>query len=257
MFTNKEEFEEFEESNGNVQIGQEGVKIPIKGRGRKVKYFFGKKLIFEKALYVPQLPYNIISLTQLWNKGGDLKKIGNNSFSILKNKKRIFGGKIDNGLLHIQFDNQKAMISKHERLSHSGTEKGCEDCHLGKATRSQFKNKIKRNTDPIEEISINLMGPIAPSSLGGSKYVLVAVDTGCCFSWVCMLKEKSEAKEELLRIIRKLENIFEKNVKRIICDGGKEFVNKILKEFCDNRGINLIITTPYTPQHNDIVERTN
>ncbi|MBW0463585.1 hypothetical protein O181_003300 [Austropuccinia psidii MF-1] len=150
MFNNKEEFEEIEEINGSIQIGQEGVKIPIKGRGRVVKYFYGKKLIFEKALYVSQLPYNLISLTQLWNRGGDLKKIGNTSFSIIKNKKRIFGGKIDNGLLHIQFDNQKAMISKHEHLSHSGTEKGCEACHLGKATRSQFKNKIEHNTDQIE-----------------------------------------------------------------------------------------------------------
>ncbi|MBW0463584.1 hypothetical protein O181_003299 [Austropuccinia psidii MF-1] len=101
------------------------------------------------------------------------------------------------------------------------------------------------------------MGPITPTSLGGSKYVLVEIDTRSRFSWVRMLKEKSEAKEEVLKIIRQLENRFEKNVKKIICDGGKEFVNKILKEFCENRVINLIVTTPYTPQHNGIVERTN
>ncbi|MBW0513120.1 hypothetical protein O181_052835 [Austropuccinia psidii MF-1] len=83
------------------------------------------------------------------------------------------------------------MIRKHECLSHSGTEKGCEACHLGKETRSQFKNKNECNTDPID-----LMGPITPTSLGGSKYVLVAVDTGSCFSWNSYKRRLDERSEK-------------------------------------------------------------
>ncbi|MBW0526229.1 hypothetical protein O181_065944 [Austropuccinia psidii MF-1] len=109
----------------------------------------------------------------------------------------------------------------------------------------------------LEEISVDLMGPITPQLLGGAKYVLVVVDLSSHFSWVRMLKSKSEGKDELKKIIKQSENSIEKQVKKIVCDGGKEFVNKFVKEFREERGIQLTITTPYTPQHNGVVERIN
>ncbi|MBW0567329.1 hypothetical protein O181_107044 [Austropuccinia psidii MF-1] len=110
---------------------------------------------------------------------------------------------------------------------------------------------------PLEEISVDLMGPITPESLGGAKYILVVVDSNSCFSWVIMLKNKGDAKHELEKIISQAETALETQVKNIICDGGKEFVNSFIKDFCDSRGIQITVTTPYTPQHNGIAERTN
>ncbi|MBW0474505.1 hypothetical protein O181_014220 [Austropuccinia psidii MF-1] len=101
------------------------------------------------------------------------------------------------------------------------------------------------------------MGPITPTSIGGSHYVPVVVDTATRFSWVRFLKSKDKAKDKLIEINNKEENRLEKSVKRILTNGGKEFVNKFTLNFCANRGIENITTTPYTPQHNGIVERLN
>ncbi|MBW0545089.1 hypothetical protein O181_084804, partial [Austropuccinia psidii MF-1] len=101
------------------------------------------------------------------------------------------------------------------------------------------------------------MGPITPTSIGGSNFVLVVVDTATRFSWVVFLKSKDKAKEKMVEIINKAENRLGKSVKRILTDGGKEFVNKFISDFCVNRGIENITTTPYTPQHNGIVENLN
>ncbi|MBW0481448.1 hypothetical protein O181_021163 [Austropuccinia psidii MF-1] len=101
------------------------------------------------------------------------------------------------------------------------------------------------------------MGPITPESLGGAKYILVVVDSYSRFSWVQILRSKSDAPAELKKIIKQAKNTLERQVKKLICDGGKEFVNSLIKNFCDARGIKLTVTTPYTPQHNGIVERIN
>ncbi|MBW0571765.1 hypothetical protein O181_111480, partial [Austropuccinia psidii MF-1] len=257
MFTNESDFINLKESSGGVQIGQEGVKIPIKGRGEVVKVLNENKVVFKEALLVPDLPYNLISLSRIWKEKGDLERLQDNKFQVIKNKKKVFGGHIENGLLHVDFDYNNAFASEHERLGHSGRSGNCEACKIGKSTRIAFNGKITRPDKPLEEISVDLMGPITPESLGGAKYILVVVDSNSRFSWVRMLKNKGDAKHELEKIISQAETALETQVKNIICDGGKEFVNNFIKDFCDSRGIQLTVTTPYTPQHNGIAERTN
>ncbi|MBW0580268.1 hypothetical protein O181_119983, partial [Austropuccinia psidii MF-1] len=51
MFTSKKNFDTLENSTGAVQIGQEGVKIPIKGKGPVTKSSNGRKITFQNALY--------------------------------------------------------------------------------------------------------------------------------------------------------------------------------------------------------------
>ncbi|MBW0460452.1 hypothetical protein O181_000167 [Austropuccinia psidii MF-1] len=233
MFTSKSDFTDLRISSGGVQIGQEGVKIPIKGRGKVIKISNNNKIVFNNALYVPDLPYNLISLSKIWKGKGDLERLQNNKFQVVQNKKKIFNGNIKNGLLHINFDNNNTFVSEHKRLGHGGKSYNCEACKMVKSTQILFNGKIERPNQPLDEISVYLMGPITPISLGGAN--------------------KQDAKHELEKVILQAENILEKQVKRIICDGGKEFV----KVFCEERGIQLTITTPYTPQHNGIVERIN
>ncbi|MBW0468323.1 hypothetical protein O181_008038 [Austropuccinia psidii MF-1] len=72
-----------------------------------------------------------------------------------------------------------------------------------------------------------------------------------------MLKSKQYAKHELEKAILQAENVLEKQVKRIIGDGGKEFVNNFMEVFCEERGIQLTVTTLYTPKNNGTVEIIN
>ncbi|MBW0542886.1 hypothetical protein O181_082601 [Austropuccinia psidii MF-1] len=80
MFTKEEDFTNLRPSLGGVQIGQEGVKIPVKGRGKVVKFSKGNRIVFKEAIYVPDLPYNLVSLSQIWKRNGDLERLANNKF---------------------------------------------------------------------------------------------------------------------------------------------------------------------------------
>ena len=46
-------------------------------------------------------------------------------------------------------------------------------------------------------------------------------------------------------------------LKKIICDRGGEFINNSMKQFCQERGIIIQNTMPYTPEQNGIAERKN
>ncbi|MBW0481447.1 hypothetical protein O181_021162 [Austropuccinia psidii MF-1] len=56
MFASVLHFKNLQPSYGAVQIGQEGIKIPIKGKGDVIQLSNNKKIIFKNALYVPDLP---------------------------------------------------------------------------------------------------------------------------------------------------------------------------------------------------------
>ncbi|MBW0534003.1 hypothetical protein O181_073718 [Austropuccinia psidii MF-1] len=170
MFTSKSDFTDLRISSGGVQIGQEGVKILIKGRGKVLKISNNNKIVFNNALYVPDLPYKLISLSKIWKGKGNLERLQNNKFQVIQNEKKIFNGNIENGLLHITFDNNNAFLSKHERLGHGGKSYNCEACKMGNSTRILFNGKIERPNQPLDEVSVDLMGPITPTSLGGAKF---------------------------------------------------------------------------------------
>ncbi|KNZ48083.1 hypothetical protein VP01_5926g2 [Puccinia sorghi] len=54
--------------------------------------------------------------------------------------------------------------------------KKCEACALGKITKASFKSKHLREKRPFEELHLDLIGPISPTSREGDKYILTVVD---------------------------------------------------------------------------------
>jgi transposase InsO family protein len=47
------------------------------------------------------------------------------------------------------------------------------------------------------------------------------------------------------------------SLKILRTNGGGEYTSNDFEEFCKNHGIIHEVTAPYTPQHNDLVERRN
>ena len=57
---------------------------------------------------------------------------------------------------------------------------------------------------PLELLHIDLMGLAIVQSLGGMKYILVVVDDFTRFTWVVLLKDKSEAVDKMIHLCKKL-----------------------------------------------------
>jgi hypothetical protein len=55
----------------------------------------------------------------------------------------------------------------------------------GKQVGANYPTKnITTTSRPLEILHMNLFGPMADISIGGSKYGLVSVDDYTCFTWV-------------------------------------------------------------------------
>jgi transposase InsO family protein len=117
--------------------------------------------------------------------------------------------------------------------------------------------KVMTTSRPHELLHMDLFGPVAYLSIGGSKYGLVIVDNFSCFTWVFFLQDKSKTQSTLKRFLRRAQNKFELKVKKIRSDNGSKFKNLRVEEYFEEEGIKHEFSAPYTPQQNGVVERKN
>jgi transposase InsO family protein len=130
-------------------------------------------------------------------------------------------------------------------------DRSCGACQAGKhvGTNHPIKN-VMTTSRPLELLHMDLFGPVAYLSIGGSKYGLIIVDDFSRFTWVFFLQDKTETQGILKRFLRRAQNEFELKVKKIKSDNGSEFKNLQVKEYHEEEGIKHEFTALYTPQQN-------
>jgi len=118
-------------------------------------------------------------------------------------------------------------------------------------------NKSIHTYRPLELLHMDLMSQSRSERLGGKTYIMVIADDFFIFTWVILLREKSEAFEQAKALFKK--NQIKKGycIKRIRSDHGKEFENAKFFEFCDENDIVQEFTAPITPQQNGVTKRKN
>jgi transposase InsO family protein len=132
---------------------------------------------------------------------------------------------------------------------HFEKDRVCSACQAGKQVGVHHPHKNIMTTDrPLELLHMDLFGPIAYISIGGSKYCLVIVDDYSHFTWVFFLQEKSHTQETLKGFLRRSQNEFGLRIKKIRSDNGTEFKNSQIEGFLEEEGIKHEFPSPYTPQ---------
>jgi transposase InsO family protein len=131
----------------------------------------------------------------------------------------------------------------------------CSACQAGKQVGVHHPHKNIMTTDkPLELLHMDLFGPIAYISIGGSKYCLVIVDDYSRFTWVFFLQEKSHTQDTLKGFLRRAQNEFGLRIKKIRSDNGTEFKNSQIEGFLEKEGIKHEFSSPYTPQQRGRIE---
>lgn len=74
------------------------------------------------------------------------------------------------------------------------------------------------------------------------------------YTEVYFLKHKSEATKYIKEYVRYVENKFEKKIKIIRSDNGREYITKELKDFLIEHGTRIQYTAPYSPFQNGVAE---
>ena len=115
----------------------------------------------------------------------------------------------------------------------------CGPCQISKQVKPRNPSISEvQTTRPLELLHIDLMGPTRVQNLGGMKYIPIVVDDFTRYTWVVLLKDKSEAVDKMIHLCKKLQ--VEKNIQiaQIKSDHGREFENSNSYPFVMIKGQN-------------------
>ncbi|MBW0538164.1 hypothetical protein O181_077879 [Austropuccinia psidii MF-1] len=235
----------------------------------------GKIWSLENCLYVPDLKTNLVALSQL-AKQIPIQNEDNNYKVFLNNANTpAFTCATNSGIIEtcVMLPRSRSLYTTdknwHDRLGHMHEEgirklipsfrqkEVCGICTRGKFPKLPFQHNFQQATQPLENIHLDICGPIQSASCGGAKYFMIIVDQYTGYISIKFLKLKNDAYMHFCNFKEQAENKQQRKIQNITTHGGGEFVNKNFKKLTDECGINHTISPPYTPQHNGIAERGN
>jgi hypothetical protein len=138
--------------------------------------------------------------------------------------------------------------------------KFCKSCDI--CQRTIPKGKIPKVplgempiiSEPFFRIAVDLIGPLAPVSEGGHRYILIIVDYATRYPEAVPLR-----KIDTISVAEALLEVFSRVgfPNEILSDLGTQFTSDLMKEICRLVSIKQLFTTPYNPKCNGLTERVN
>ncbi|KAJ9556599.1 hypothetical protein OSB04_011213 [Centaurea solstitialis] len=264
-----------EERGPAVTFGGNG-----KGQTRGYDTLTNGVTTFKRVAYVEGLMHNLLSISQLCDKNHKVS-FSKKKCKVKNRRKEVILTGVRQADIYIinmnTFTDNFCFVSHpstdtnwlwHKRLSHLNFKTlnqlcinnlvvGLPDFRYTK-TRATFKSKqISSISYPLQLLHMDLFGPVNVQSIAGKKYTLVIVDEYSRYTWVFFLRSKSDAPEEIILFVRKMERLNNLTVRSIRSDHGTEFKNSTLETFFDQKGISQNFSSVRTPQQNGVAERRN
>ena len=249
-----------------------------------------KKCLLQNVAYVPDLRYNLISVSTLERMGMTIE-FGNSVCNIRKGHKTVAQGSRKNSLYCLNIANaapsgptEVALVTDlglwHARLAHvhmdgirnmvrnkvvSGIDTDlkqdigiCESCVYGKSCGAPIpKQGGDRAKGVLDLVHSDVMGPFQVPSLGGSRYFVSFIDDYSRYATGYCIKTKSQVFDCFKKWLAKVERQTGAKLKTFRCDNGMEYMSNEFKTFLKDRGIQYDFTVPYNPHQNGVAERLN
>ncbi len=133
--------------------------------------------------------------------------------------------------------------------------RACMACQaMNKAANPDPRNLPASAKAIFERVGLDLIGPL-PITPSGNCYIAVATDLASRYAEAAPMPNKTA--QSVVRFL--LSNLILRHgfPKEILSDNGKEFCNALVDAFCDHFAITHALASPYSPQTNGLVERTN
>jgi hypothetical protein len=249
--------------------------LKIEGKGSIMVTFKNNFITFHNVLLVPKIAVNLLSLRHLLLEKCTLN-FSTNNFTIYKNNEPFLEGNYQCNIPVINFGrvNPNSFLSSaellHKSLGHISYKRirnkmgipisppeTCQSCAVAKITKASFKNRSSLASKPFEEIHLDLIGPISPSSHKKHRFILTMVDGYSRFVSAIPLVSKGDVFVSLTRILDVEAKRFGYHPSVLHSDRGTEFVNSEMAEYCSEHVIRQRFSDAYTPQQNGLAERFN
>jgi len=143
---------------------------------------------------------------------------------------------------------------------HGDVDRYCRSCDVcqrtvakGKVTKTPL-GKMPLMDIPFQRVAVDLVGPIAPMTERGNRYILTMVDYATRYPEATALKSiEAETVAEALVTMFSRVGIPEE----VLSDQGSQFLSGVMKEVSRLLSMNQLVTTPYHPMCNGLVEKFN
>ncbi|WVZ50418.1 hypothetical protein U9M48_001671, partial [Paspalum notatum var. saurae] len=266
----------------------DGTSQPIRGVGT-VKCT--PSITLSSVLYVPSFPVNLVSISSLVDQMDCRVSLDCENCLIQERKtgKRLGTGVQHNGLWfldrrktdeaiclalttvaseeeakvmllhcrlgHISFDVMSRMF--HDEMCKVDKRKlVCDACEFGKHTRASYVSRGLRSVNPFMLIHSDVWtSPVV--SVSGMKYFVTFIDCYSRFTWLYLMKHKSEVLNCFKDFYACVKNQFNAHVQIIRTDNGTEYLNNEFRTFLSKEGILHQTSCPDTPPQNGVAERKN
>jgi len=130
----------------------------------------------------------------------------------------------------------------------------CNICPLAKQTHLFFSSSTSKSSNaPFYLIHCDIWRPHKLPTQTGARYFLTIVDDFTRFTWIHLLKFKSETQDIIKSFFSWVQTQFNLPIKTFRSDNKSEFLS--LQSFFHHKGTSFQHSCPYTPQQNVIVER--
>ncbi|KAF7809814.1 Retrovirus-related Pol polyprotein from transposon TNT 1-94 [Senna tora] len=129
----------------------------------------------------------------------------------------------------------------------------CHACCLGKSHALPFSSSLTQYTKPLELVHSDVWGPAPILSSTGYKYYVSFIDAYSRYTWLYLLKNKSDVLEAFIQFKTFVENQLNHKIKALQSDFGGEF--QALTKTLQASGIHHRISCPHTHQQNGVAER--
>ena len=264
----------FTANGGILVITRKGI-IKIKG------------IVLRNVLHVLALKANLLSLLQLvidigWRFILDsdscflcTEDIGKKILSIRRKGRLLLLEELEEDekqKVAYTIQNEERVIFLHKRLGHPSFHllkqthptmfKGiniesliCESCQFFKHKRSSFPNTNHRYAFAFECVHSDVWGPCSISRLSHHKWFILFVDDFSRYTWVYLLKTKSEIPKILVLFCEMIHNAFRKKVRLIRTNNAKEYFCGEVNKYMEDKGIIHQSSCLNTPQQNGLAER--
>ncbi|XP_047265013.1 uncharacterized protein LOC107865557 isoform X1 [Capsicum annuum] len=250
-------------------------------RDVELRFTSGRVLILKDVLCTLSMKKNLMS-SFLLNKAGFRQIIESDEYIIVKNNIFVGKGYTCDSMFKLSVEMNKSstsvyMLSSinfwHSRLCHINERYvgimsslrlipmikknfECEACSKVKITkRSHFCIERKIDLLELDHSDFCELGRILTCE--GNRYFIIFIDDFSKFTYVYLMKNKSVAFENFNNFLHEVENQFNRKIKRIRSDRGREYETHEFNSFVRSLGIIHETPPPYSPASNGVTEKKN
>ena len=233
------------------------------------------------VLYVPNFPFNLISISKLTRDLHCVLTFSHNSVTLQDRRtgKTIGIRHESQGLFHlssplcsIACTSTKVPLLLHNRLGYPSLSKfrklvphfsslsslECESYQLGKHTRVLFPKRLDpRTKSHFELVHANVLGPSRCTSTLGFRYFVTFIDDYSRCAWLFLMKTRAELFSIFQKFNAEICTQFNTYIRILRSDNAKEYFSTPFFSFMSSHEILHQSSCAYNPQQNGVAERKN